>query len=117
MQIVTQICDETIDECLNNSSVLLTAITVLLPALLLYLWQALVLPRGFYFIALFEKAHTSLSSIDRYDPHGRLHSDGLYTRIYVVGTTSARKNGQCFLHQHVLALTSPRLCPGYILIL
>lgn len=65
-----------IESCLYDSPVLQAAVTVLLPALLLYLWQALVLPRVFYASALIEKAYTSLSSVDRCYPRACLHSSG-----------------------------------------
>lgn len=53
--------NESLDKCFYSSHVLSMLVTVLAPALLLFLWQAIVLPRAFYSIALFEKAYTSLS--------------------------------------------------------
>jgi hypothetical protein len=50
--------------CLG-SEIAVALVIVLLPALLLYLYQAMVLPRAFYTIALFEKAQKSLSGTNR----------------------------------------------------
>jgi hypothetical protein len=47
--------------CFKGSQVVIPLIIMLLPGLLLYLYQAMVLPRVFYSIALFERAHKSLS--------------------------------------------------------
>ena len=53
--------DPSLQECFYQSQLLVSLVTGLLPAVLLYAYQSMILPRVFYAIALFERVHKSLS--------------------------------------------------------
>lgn len=63
--------DPSLQECFYQSQLLVSLVTGLLPAVLLYAYQSMILPRAFYAIALFERVHKSLSGAP-------LHSDGKF---------------------------------------
>ena len=80
MQLSALICDSEVDTdaptssetttttdtgCLSSFPLLERIITQVLPAVLVILWQNAIMPLVLYSLALFEKTHISLSSIDR----------------------------------------------------